>query len=436
MVDVAVVVGFTLGGVALGTASGLVPGLHANNFALLLAATAAAVPGPPAAVAAAMLAAGVVHTFLDAVPALALGVPDASMVATALPGHRLVIAGRGREAVRLSALGSGIAVTVALVLAVPVTRAMTAVYPTLRAHLPLVLGAFVAVLVLTEHTWPARLAGLGSFFAASALGAATLDVSPSAPLAAGSVLTPLFAGLFGAPVLVEAIGGRGVPPQADPHVTLDRLAVARNGLAGTLGGAGVGYLPGVSAAVAAVVVLTAMPGDDPPPEVRPTGPFAPAEKPDERRGVGAGAGPTPAQLDAARRYVVATSGVNTANSIFALFALVALGTPRTGVLVAVERSGRVVLPAALSAVVVAAACGFLLVLSVGDGYLRAVGRMDATRLSLALLSLLGLLSYLFAGPLGVGVYALATLVGLVPPQLGCRRVHLMGVLIGPLILGV
>jgi putative membrane protein len=464
-VSPAAVLGFVVCGVALGTASGLVPGLHANNFALLLAATAPAVPGPPVAVTAAMLAAGVVHTFLDAVPALALGVPDASMAATALPGHRLVVAGQGREAVRLSALGSGLAVVLAVPLAVPVTRLMVVAWPTLRAHLPLVLGLVVLALVATERSWGARVAGLGAFLAASALGAATLDLSPAAPLSAGGVLTPLFAGLFGAPVLVEAVGGRGVPPQADPRVRLSGGEVARTGLAGTLGGAAVGYLPGVSAAVAAVVVLTAVPGDDPPTEGtgpgerrRPTSerrrPTSERRRPrGERRRVsraGGAAGPSaaggrpgvdggrgPAEgLDAARRYVVATSGVNTANTVFALFALLALGTPRTGVLVAVERTGRVVLWPALVAVGVAAACGFVLVLSVGDGYLRLVGRLDATRLSLALLSLLGALSWLFAGLPGVGIYAVATLVGLVPPRLGCRRVHLMGVLIGPLMLGV
>lgn len=93
-------------GVALGTISGLTPGLHANNFALRLAAAAPSVPGPPMLVGAAMLAAGVVHTFLDIVPAIALGVPDAAMAASALPGHRLVIEGRGHEALRLSATGS------------------------------------------------------------------------------------------------------------------------------------------------------------------------------------------------------------------------------------------------------------------------------------------------------------------------------------------
>lgn len=58
---------FILGGVVLGTISGLTPGLHANNFALILAGIAPTIPGPPLLVGAAMLAAGVVHTFLDIV---------------------------------------------------------------------------------------------------------------------------------------------------------------------------------------------------------------------------------------------------------------------------------------------------------------------------------------------------------------------------------
>jgi putative membrane protein len=99
-----------LAGIALGTCSGLVPGLHANNVALLLAAVASSLPGEPRLAGAAIVAAGVTHTCLDVVPALALGVPDPAMAASALPGHRRVLNGRGREAIRLSALGSASAV--------------------------------------------------------------------------------------------------------------------------------------------------------------------------------------------------------------------------------------------------------------------------------------------------------------------------------------
>jgi len=388
-------------GVALGTASGLLPGLHANNMAFLLAGVASSVPGPPLYVAMAMLAAGVVHTFLDVVPSLALGVPDASMAAVALPGHRLVLEGRGREALRLSALGSGAAVVLAVPLAVPVTRLMVAAWPTLRANLPALIAGVAALLVVTEGT-PASMVGAGvSLVASGLLGVAALDLSPAAPLSAGGMLAPLFAGLFGAPVLVDAVGGGGIPPQDDPAIAVSRPEVAGLAGLGTVAGAIVGYVPAISSAIAATAALLAVPG---------------------RYG--------------ARGFVVATSGVNTSNAIFALFALVALGSPRTGVLVAVDAVGSPLsLPHLLVAVGVAAATGFVLVVALGDRYLAVVGRLDATKLSVSILAGLAVLSFLFAGGVGVVAYLAAAVVGLVPARFRARRATLMGVLFGPLLVG-
>ena len=393
---------WVLAGSLCGTCSGLVPGLHANNFALLLAGIAPSVPGPPLFVGCAMLSAGVVHTFLNAVPAMALGVPDAEMAVTALPGHRLVLEGRGYEAIRLSALGSLLAVLAAVPLAVPVTRVITAVYPTIRAQLSLILAMIVTALVASEPTWRRRLGGLLSFGLATGLGALTLDLSPAAPLEAGGTLAPLFAGLFGAPVLIDAVRGSGLPSQDGSGITMSRGLVGLTALAGTLAGAAVGYLPGITAASAAVAVLVVVPD-----------------------------GATD------RGYIVATSGVDTANTIFALFALVAIGQPRTGVLVAVDSLGvPLELPILLAAVVLAGLAGFALVLVVGDAYLEFVGRLPYWQLSGAALALLLVLSYLFTGVVGIAIFLAAATVGMVPVQLGARRVHLMGVLIGPLLLGL
>ena len=397
--EAAVAVAFVAGGIALGAASGLLPGLHANNMALLLAGVAPSVPGPRIYVAMAMLAAGVVHTFLDVVPSLALGVPDAAMAAVALPGHRLVLEGRGREALRLSALGSAIAVVLAAPLAIPVTRLMTAAWPTIRANLGVVLAAVAVGLVVTERGRLSMLGATISLGASGLLGVATLSVSPTAPLAAGGMLVPLFAGLFGAPVLVDAIGGNGVPPQGDAALALSGRGVAGLAGVGTVAGAVVGYVPAVSSAIAATAALLAVPG---------------------RCG--------------ARGFVVATSGVNTSNAVFALFALVALGAPRTGVLVAVDRLGAPLLLAHLIvAMVVAAAAGFVLVLVVGDRYLAVVGRLDTRRLSVAILAGLAALSFLFAGPVGTVTYLAAGIVGMVPARFRARRASLMGVLIVPLV---
>lgn len=396
-----VALGFVVGGLVMGILSGLVPGLHANNMALVLAAIAADVPGPPRLVGAAILAAGVVHTFLDVVPALALGVPDPAMAASALPGHRLVIEGRGREALRLSALGSGAAIVLAVPLALPVTRMMVAVYPVVLSHLPVVLGSVVVLLVVTERTRRGMVVGAASGLLAGGLGLVTLDLEPAAPLAVGGMLAPLFAGLFGAPVLVDAIGGAGVPPQADARVALSRRAIGALGSLGTAAGAIVGYVPGISSAIAATGALLAVPG---------------------------WAGP--------RGFVVTTSGVNTANAVFALFALAALGAPRTGVLVAFDRvADPVALPLHLAAVGFAAAVGFVLVPVVGDRYLRLVGTFDPTHISVAVLGFLVVLSWLFAGVVGIAVFGVAATVGLVPATYGARRAHLMGVLMVPLALG-
>ena len=391
---------FVAGGIALGTCSGLVPGLHANNFALLLAAFAPAMPGPARYIGAAMLAAGVVHTFLDIVPALALGVPDPAMAASALPGHRLVLQGQGREALRLSALGSGLAVAFAVPLALPVTAAMDRSYPTIRAHLPLVLGSVVALLLVTERSSWARIGAALAVAGSGLLGIATLDIPAAGILPAGSMLAPLFAGLFGAPVLVEALGGEGVPPQAGPAVTTSRRFVCVVALVGTLAGAIVGYLPGISSAIAATGALVVLPQRGP------------------------------------RPFVVATSGVNTSNTIFALFALVALGSPRTGVLVALDNTGApLVLPLYLCAVTIAAAVGFVLVLVVGDRYLSLVGSIDNTQLSVGVLAVLCLLVFALTGAIGVAVFAASAIVGLIPGRFGARRANLMGVLLVPLALG-
>ncbi len=396
----AIALTFVAGGITLGTVSGLTPGLHANTFALFLAAIASSVPGPPRYLGAAMLAAGVVHTFLDVIPALALGVPDPAMAPSALPGHQLVLQGRGREALRLSALGSGLAVALAVPLAIPVTVAMSRAYPTIQANLSLVLGGVAVLLVLTERDRVAMVGAAIAVVASGGLGILALDLSTGGLVDAGGTLMPLFTGLFGAPILIEALDGEGVPPQAGPGVTASRRFVLAVALVGTISGALVGYLPGISSAIAATGALVVLPSRGP------------------------------------RAFIVATSGVNTANAIFALFALLALGNPRTGVLVAFEGANLPLdLPLLLTAVAIGSAVGFLLVVSLGDRYLAVVGRQDNTRLSIGVLGLLTLLVALLTGFTGLGIFMFSTLVGSIPARFGARRATLMGVLLVPLAVG-
>ncbi|MEE6208724.1 tripartite tricarboxylate transporter permease [Salarchaeum sp. III] len=388
-------------GVFLGTLSGLTPGLHVNTLAVLLAAVSSDLPGDPVLVGVVVLAAGVTHSFLDIVPALALGVPDAAMAVTALPGHRLVLAGRGREALRLSALGSASAVALAFVLGWPITMGMWSVSPWLDAHLPLVLAGVACALVASERTPRARVGAALGVALSGLLGLTVLDATLNAPLGDGDVLLPLFSGLFGVPVLLAALDGAGVPEQGDAVVESSRRSVGVSALAGSVAGAAVAYVSGVSSAIAATAALGVLPRSDTPD----------------------------------RAYVVATSGVNTSNTIFALYAFVSLGTPHTGVLVALDRSGAPLdLPVFLLAVALAAAVAVCLVVTVGDAYLRVVGDMDHRRVVAAVLLVVVGLTYVLSGMYGVGVLAAASVLGHLPVWFGARRTCLMGVLLVPLAL--
>ena len=410
------VVGYACVGVGLGTVTGLVPGLHVNSVAFVLVGVAPTVDGPAAAVASAVLAAGVVHTFLSIVPGLVLGVPDAATAPGALPGHRLVLAGRGREAIRLSALGSGVALAASVAVALPLSRAVAAGREWLLAALPFLLAVIAGLLILAEPTRRGKAGGAVCLAVATALGLLALDLPASGPLTpdgAASMLAPIFGGLFGAPILLDALDARGaIPPQDGTDLGLAPRGVARAALSGVGGGTLVGYLPGVSAGVAAVLAL------------------------------GGAGGSGPAGRGSDRAYVVATSGADTATAVFAVASLAVLGAPRSGVTVAVAELGTgsgsvpgIGLAGMLLVIVFAAGLGVVLLVILGDRYLSVVRRLPRRPLVVGVLGLLLALSVGFAGVLGGAVFCIAAVVGLLPPRLGARRVHLMGVLLGPVALG-
>ena len=410
------VVGYACVGVGLGTVTGLVPGLHVNSVAFVLVGVAPTVDGPAAAVASAVLAAGVVHTFLSIVPGLVLGVPDAATAPGALPGHRLVLAGRGREAIRLSALGSGVALAASVAVALPLSRAVAAGREWLLAALPFLLAVIAGLLILAEPTRRGKAGGAVCLAVATALGLLALDLPASGPLSpdgAASMLAPIFGGLFGAPILLDALDARGaIPPQDGTDLGLAPRGVARAALSGVGGGTLVGYLPGVSAGVAAVLAL------------------------------GGAGGSGPAGRGSDRAYVVATSGADTATAVFAVASLAVLGAPRSGVTVAVAELGTgsgsvpgIGLAGMLLVIVFAAGLGVVLLVVLGDRYLSVVRRLPRRPLVVGVLGLLLALSVGFAGVLGGAVFCIAAVVGLLPPRLGARRVHLMGVLLGPVALG-
>ena len=97
---ISIIIGFLLGII-----SGLTPGIHVNNFALILVAISPFLSGIGFAsfyIAVIILSNSIAHTFLDIIPSVFLGAPEADTALAVLPGHALLMEGRGAEAIRLS----------------------------------------------------------------------------------------------------------------------------------------------------------------------------------------------------------------------------------------------------------------------------------------------------------------------------------------------
>ena len=157
---------FSLLGALLGMAAGLVPGLHINNVAYLVSASAGALVGlalsilpgaapdeAPLLVAALIVSCMVAQLFTSVLPSVFLGAPDPGRALSVLPAHRMLLRGRGREAVTCSLIGcvGGLATCLAIL---PLFRVLMGdpvrAYEKLRPFIAFIVASVVMLLVLSE----------------------------------------------------------------------------------------------------------------------------------------------------------------------------------------------------------------------------------------------------------------------------------------------
>lgn len=227
-------------GVCAGTFTGLVPGIHVNlvcamllAFAPLLLSVVGVLP-----VIVAIIAMSVTHTFIDAIPSIFLGAPDASMTLSALPGHQLLCEGRGIEAVRLTQVGSLAAVCVSVVCFPLFVLFIKHFDVTIT---PILLSTLVLFLLLQTTK-----KGVLIFFLAGILGFLVFRMPGlSQPLLA------LLTGLFGLSGLFLSMSQETIPKQRNESFCASFRMLIPGQLAGFL----TAVLPGLGSAAAASLLM-------------------------------------------------------------------------------------------------------------------------------------------------------------------------------------
>lgn len=390
-----------LAGILVGTLCGLVPGIHPNVF--VAAALGAAITSAfnPLSIAVFLIAAGVANSFVSFIPAILLGAPEDDSALSVLPGHRLLMAGRGYEAIKLTVVGSLGAVLFTLITLPLFALFVPPLYHIIRPSVHWLLAAVVAYMVLTERGLKAKVFALVTFILAGALGVITLDVWSN------DILFPLLSGLFGLPLLLLSFKRKITLPESfgfEEERLSSRTTLSGIGI-GSLAGILAGLLPGIGSAQATVLAQQAT-------------------------------GREAESIDA-RKFLIAIGGVTTADIVYSLLALWLIGNPRSGIAVGVGRLLEINLshiPIFLAVILTAAGAAAYLTLKLSRKALFAMRRIDYPRLSVTVFALICALIAIFSGFYGMLVAGIALAIGLIPNLTNIRRSHAMGCLILPTIL--
>jgi putative membrane protein len=416
MIDL-VIIQCVFAGLILGAISGLTPGLHVNNFAAMLLAVSPLTMHyglSPYHMASIILAASISQTFFDTIPAVFVGAPDSDTILTVLPGHSLMLDGRGIEAIRLSAIGSAGSIIAALILIFPLSWAFSRYNDLLMKYVGVLLLAIALFMIKTEngpiiegqgslvHLKYKTLAVLvfltsgflGSFaFNHESMFQSPLGLEPQPML-------PLLSGLFGASFLIISLSsGTSIPEQEDTGLNIGTGPLAKSVFLGSLGGSVIAWIPGLSPSVAAMAMRLGAPS---------TG----------------------------EEFLVSISGVNTANALFSLVALYAVDKPRSGAAAAIKElvtmNGDILIQMLVIIIAVGAA-SYVAAIAFARGFADIISRLNYRRLCLGVLAGLTAMTLAFTGWFGLFIFVISTIVGMISPLAGIRKTHAMGVLMLPLI---
>ena len=378
-----------LAGIILGMFSGLLSGIHSNTVASVLAS----LPIAPDSFMLLIVAVFAAHMVFQFFPSIFLSIPDDTVVLSVLPGYRLALEGRGREAITV-AVSSIMIACAASALLLPVSLAvLPALYSFVQPNIPLILIAASLFLLASEKEMRKIALAAFVFLLAGALGIASMRAAVNDPL------FPAFSGLFAASgILLSFTSKQGIPGQKSEKAELDYLPYVA---AGIVFGMLSDLLPGIAAPAqiavfASVFVFT----------------------------------------DDARKFLALVASIAASHAVFAFGALLSIGKAREGAFV-IMNGIKPILPSDLPVLV-----GVFL-LSVGVAafllmklakYANVLQSLDIKTLNMGILGYLVCAVAIISGAGGLLILATSTAVGLLPPLLGIRRTHVMGLIIVPAIM--
>ncbi len=351
------------------------------------------------------------QTFIDFIPSIFLGVPDEDTVLSLLPSHKLLLEGRGMEAVKITAIASLYGVVISLFLLPIAFVVMPPAYTAIRSSIVPILLFAISYLILRERKVGKILWALTTFLLAGYLGYTCLNIDS---LSTSQVFLPMFSGMFGLSTLLMGIqaGSKFYKQDLEVEVKLEKKSLLINSFFGALGGFFVGLLPAMSPSQIGIVFQ----------EISSLKEKANDKLEDLKM----------------RQFMTIVASLNTADAMFSIFALYLMGNPRSGISVIMQDIfNQLSFPLLLALCLVMLVSGIIaykIHLFLGRQFSIFAGRINFQLLSAS--GFVFVISMIFAmtGSFGLGIAFVSMTVGLVPVLVGVSRTHCMGCLLVPTLL--
>lgn len=277
-------------GVLTGFFTGLFPGIHPNTVVFFSLPFYLNFQPGFHFFTAFVVGLSVSHTFLNFLPAILLGIPEAETALSALPGSQMAAEGRALSAFKSTVYGGSFALLVILFLTPVLFLFVESVYSNLQNLIPVVLAGIVTYIALSKDPCLPRVT---TVLLSGGLGMIIFD----SELNQNYVLVPVFAGLFAVPQILKFFRQNfELPDQKfDDSKPAGRL---KGGLFGSIAGLIAGLLPGLGPAASSMFMA----------------PFISSKK----------------------HFLASMGGVNTADIVVSFLAVYLIGNPRSGAAVAVN----------------------------------------------------------------------------------------------------
>ncbi len=383
-------------GIGIGVFAGVCPGLHVNTTIPLVLILSAAIGLGPYQSIVMIVAIGMTEMFVDMIPSIYLGAPDADTALSVLPGHRLLHEGRGYEAIKLTVIGGIGALLFSLVLIFFVAQWFQQLYDLSRPYIHFVIIAVVAYMILSERKLKKIASAALIISLTGLLGIITLN---SSIVPQNEVLFPVLTGMFGLSGLIISLRESScIPPQKESNkLQISKKKIIKSIVLASIAGIVVGFLPAVGISEAAVMVQS----------------------------MGGGG--------SSRSFLMTTSGINVANDVFSLISLWLVGNPRSGSSVAVQQIiGDVTMFDVLfliGSTLLTAGIAAILTLKLGKIIPKFLSRLNYKMLTLSIIIFIVLMIFIMTGPCGLLIAFTSASIGILCMRLEIRRSHCMGVLL-------